>query len=75
MPTLNTVDTRPTHNVVCVIRKYTTLNAIYPPCVEPEAHNIAVGWHWNTHTMSIQDVLKLFVQINTGGREHENKCI
>ena len=23
----------------CVIRKYTTLNAIYPPCVEPEARN------------------------------------
>ena len=26
-------------------RKYTTLNAIYPPCVEPEARNSAVGWH------------------------------
>ena len=25
------------------------LNAIYPPRVEPEAHNSAVGWHWNTH--------------------------
>ena len=24
-----------------------TLNAIYPPCVEPEAQNSAVGWHWN----------------------------
>ena len=23
----------------------TTLNAIYPPCVEPEARNSAVGWH------------------------------
>ena len=34
----------------CVIRKQTTVNAIYPPCVEPEAHNIAVGWHWNSHT-------------------------
>ena len=34
----------------CVIRKLTTLNAIYPPCVELEARNSAVGWHWNTHT-------------------------
>ena len=25
-------------------------NAIYPPCMEPEARNSAVGWHWNTHT-------------------------
>ena len=24
------------------------LNAIYPPCVEPEARNSAVGWYWNT---------------------------
>ena len=22
--------------------------AIYPSCVEPEANNCAVGWHWNT---------------------------
>ena len=29
--------------------KKTTLNAIYPPCAEPEARNSAVGWHWNTH--------------------------
>ena len=28
--------------------KIDTLNAIYPPCVEPEARNSAVGWHWNT---------------------------
>ena len=27
-------------------QKYTTPNAIYPPCVEPEARNSAVGWHW-----------------------------
>ena len=20
-----------------------------PACVEPEARNSAVGWHWNTH--------------------------
>ena len=32
------------------IKKKTTLNAIYPPCAEPEARNSAVGWHWNTHT-------------------------
>ena len=30
--------------------KMITLKAIYPPCVEPEAHSSAVGWHWNTHT-------------------------
>ena len=31
--------------------KIDPLNAIYPPCAEPEAHNSAVGWHWNTHTV------------------------
>ena len=30
--------------------KTVTLNSIYPPCVELESRNSAVGWHWNTHT-------------------------
>ena len=25
----------------------------HPPCVEPDAHICAVGWHWNTHTLYI----------------------
>ena len=29
------------------------LNVIYPPFAEPEARNSAVGWHWNTHTLSL----------------------
>ena len=37
----------------CVILKRTTLNAIYPPCVEPEARNSAVAWHWNTYVFII----------------------
>ena len=35
---LHYTGTRPTHNVVC------------PSGAEPEAHNSAMGWHWNTHT-------------------------
>ena len=40
----------------CVIRKYITLNAFYPPCAEPKAHNSAVGWHWKkqTHKQAFQ---------------------
>ena len=26
--------------------------AIYLPCAEPKARNSAVGWHWNTYTLS-----------------------
>ena len=29
--------------------KIDSFNAICPPCVEPEARNSAVGWHWITH--------------------------
>ena len=29
--------------------KIDALNAIYTPCVEPEASNSSAGWHWNTH--------------------------
>ena len=32
-------------------------HAIYPPCMEPEARNSAVGWHWNTHTLPMLYVL------------------
>ena len=31
--------------------------AIYPSCAEPEAHNCAVGWHWNTHTHTYYETL------------------
>ena len=30
--------------------KLSTVNAIYAPWVDPEAHNSVVGWHWNTYT-------------------------
>ena len=35
--------------------KITILNAIYPPCVERDARNNAVGWHWNTHTHILKE--------------------
>ena len=45
------------HNVVCPSgawfenRPHSTPS--YPPCVEPEARNSAVGWHWNTHLFDL----------------------
>ena len=46
----------------CVIRKQTTLNAIYPPCAEPEAPDSAVGWQCNkqTNIFFINNVLSHF---------------
>ena len=31
-------------------------NAIYPPCLQPQPRNSAVGWHWNTH-ISVQGLM------------------
>ena len=40
---------------VCEL-KMTTLNAIYAPCAEPKTRNSAVGWHWNTHFLSLPEL-------------------
>ena len=44
-----------------MVQKSTALNAIYPPCVEPEACSSAVGWHWNTHTQLLNKNIVFFV--------------
>ena len=46
--------------------KIATLNPIYPPCAEPEACNIAVGWHWNRPIFEVTS-RRWYVILTTGG--------